>query len=78
MDHDISGLHHVGHLVHDMDQALELYRRLGFALPGPAYPVLEEPPQPFGVGNTHAYFPGNFISSWSRSPARDECPRTPG
>ncbi|TDD06984.1 VOC family protein [Nonomuraea deserti] len=61
MDHDIGGLHHVGHLVHDMDQALDRYRRLGFSLPGPAYPVLGEPPEPFGLGNTHAYFPGNFV-----------------
>ncbi|MGP3937884.1 VOC family protein [Nonomuraea sp. KM88] len=61
MDHDIDGLHHVGHLVRDMDQALDRYRRLGFSLPGPAYPVLGEPPEPFGVGNTHAYFPGNFV-----------------
>jgi catechol 2,3-dioxygenase-like lactoylglutathione lyase family enzyme len=58
MDHDISGLHHVGHLVHDMEAALDRYRRLGFTLPGPAYPVLGEP---FGTGNTHAYFPGDFV-----------------
>ncbi|MGI5288089.1 VOC family protein [Nonomuraea polychroma] len=61
MVHDISGLHHVGHIVHDMGQALEQYRRMGFALPGPAYPVVGEPPEPVGVGNTHAYFAGNFV-----------------
>ncbi|TMR22789.1 VOC family protein [Nonomuraea turkmeniaca] len=61
MGHDVSGLHHVGHIVHDMGQALERYRRMGFALPGPAYPVVGEPPEPVGVGNTHAYFAGNFV-----------------
>ncbi|MEV0383032.1 VOC family protein [Nonomuraea sp. NPDC050643] len=61
MDHDITGLHHVGHLVHDMGEALELYRRMGFGMPGPAYPGLGEPPEPFGVGNTHAYFSQGFI-----------------
>lgn len=61
MGHDIGGLHHVGHVVHDMGRALERYRRLGFALPGPAYPVLGEPPEPFGVANAHAYLGGNFI-----------------
>lgn len=61
MGHDISGLHHVGHLVHDMEAALERYRRLGFTLPGPAYPALGDPPQALGVGNTHAYFSANFI-----------------
>ncbi|WP_188192326.1 VOC family protein [Nonomuraea sp. SYSU D8015] len=61
MGHDIGGLHHVGHVVRDMGQALERYRRMGFALPGPAYPVLGEPPEPFGVANTHAYLAGSFV-----------------
>ncbi|MGP3915685.1 VOC family protein [Nonomuraea sp. 10N515B] len=61
MGHDIRGLHHVGHVVHDMGQALERYRRMGFALPGPAYPVVGEPPEPVGVGNTHAYLTGGFL-----------------
>ncbi|GAA3138720.1 VOC family protein [Planomonospora alba] len=65
MGDDVSGLHHVGHIVQDMDQATELYRRLGFTVPAPAYPVLPAvaggPAEPFGVANTHVHFPGNFI-----------------
>ncbi|MEU6714306.1 VOC family protein [Nonomuraea sp. NPDC046802] len=74
MGHDIGGLHHVGHLVHDMGQALERYRRLGFALPGPAYPVLGEPPEPFGVGNTHAYLADGFIELVSVAGASGRMP----
>lgn len=58
-------LHHIGHLVHDMSEAIERYRRLGFTLPAPAYPVMPTSPgaapEPFGVANTHAYFPRDFI-----------------
>ncbi|GAA0923123.1 VOC family protein [Nonomuraea longicatena] len=65
MGDDINGLHHVGHIVRDMGQAMERYRRLGFTVPAPAYPVLPRvpggPAEPFGVANTHVYFPGNFI-----------------
>ncbi|WP_379529314.1 VOC family protein [Nonomuraea purpurea] len=74
MGHDIGGLHHVGHLVHDMGQALERYRRLGFALPDPAYPVLGEPPEPFGVGNTHAYLADGFIELVSVAGASGRVP----
>ncbi|GAA2416193.1 VOC family protein [Nonomuraea africana] len=65
MGDDINGLHHVGHIVRDMDQAMERYRQLGFAVPAPAYPVLPAvgggPAEPFGVANTHVHFPGNFV-----------------
>ncbi|ACZ86995.1 VOC family protein [Streptosporangium roseum] len=65
MGHDVSGLHHVGHVVADMGQALELYRRLGFTLPPPSCPALPAvagaSPEPFGAANTHVYFPRNFI-----------------
>ncbi|MFI6600117.1 VOC family protein [Nonomuraea sp. NPDC050536] len=65
MGDDINGLHHVGHIVLDMDQAMERYRQLGFTVPAPAYPVLPRvaggPAEPFGVANTHVYFPGNFV-----------------
>ncbi|TDC07236.1 VOC family protein [Nonomuraea longispora] len=65
MGDDINGLHHVGHLVHDMGLAMERYRQLGFTVPAPAYPVLPSvaggPAEPFGVANTHVYFPGNFV-----------------
>ncbi|WP_043626758.1 VOC family protein [Nonomuraea candida] len=65
MGDEINGLHHVGHIVRDMDQAMERYRRLGFTVPAPAYPVLPRvpggPAEAFGVVNTHVYFPGNFV-----------------
>ncbi|MEU1736920.1 VOC family protein [Streptosporangium sp. NPDC020145] len=65
MGHDINGLHHVGHIVHDLDQAMERYRRLGFAVAAPAYPVMPATPggpaEPFGVANTHVYFPRGFV-----------------
>ncbi|RBQ16670.1 VOC family protein [Spongiactinospora rosea] len=65
MGHEINGLHHVGHIVHDMDQAIERYRRLGFTVAAPAYPVLPTAPggpaEPFGVANAHVYFPRGFV-----------------
>ena len=65
MSQNFRGLHHVGHVVGDMREAIERYRRLGFMVPPPSYPVLPpapgEPSQPFGVANTHVYFPRNFI-----------------
>jgi catechol 2,3-dioxygenase-like lactoylglutathione lyase family enzyme len=65
MDRDVESLHHVGHVVSDMEEGLELYRRLGFHLSPPAYPMLSpgegEPPRPFGAANTHANFPRSFV-----------------
>lgn len=65
MGRDIDHLHHVGHVVSDMEEGLELYRRLGFHLSPPAYPMLSpkegEPPRPCGAANTHANFPRNFV-----------------
>jgi Glyoxalase-like domain len=62
---DIGYLHHVGHVVRDMEEALERYRRLGFVCPPPAYPTLSRddgaPPRPFGAANTHAAFGRNFV-----------------
>lgn len=65
MGRDVESLHHVGHVVSDMEEGLELYRRLGFRLSPPAYPMLSpregEPPRPFGAANTHANFPRSFV-----------------
>ncbi len=62
---DIGYLHHVGHVVRDMQQARDLYQKLGFACPAPAYPTLarhaDQPATPFGAANTHATFGRNFV-----------------
>lgn len=61
----ITSLHHVGHVVRDIAQAMTLYRRLGFALPPPSCPALSPSegvvPEPFGAANTHADFPSDFL-----------------
>lgn len=56
----MNGLHHVGHLVHDMGEAIKLYRELGFTVSPPAYPVIPGA-APFGVANAHIYLDGGFI-----------------
>jgi catechol 2,3-dioxygenase-like lactoylglutathione lyase family enzyme len=65
MDTEIGYIHHVGHVVRDIEQARELYRRLGFLCPAPAYPTLSrnpgEPAKPFGAANMHANFARNFV-----------------
>lgn len=65
MASEITRLHHVGHVVRDMPAALELYRRLGFAVPAPSYPAMPASdgaePEPFGAANTHADFPRDFL-----------------
>jgi len=65
MGNDIGHLHHVGLVVGDLDQALARFRRLGFVLSPPTYPVMSPsegaPPVPFGAANAHASFPRNFV-----------------
>ncbi|MFC9245452.1 VOC family protein [Streptomyces sp. NPDC057136] len=65
MPHDITRLHHVGHVVSDMAQALALYRRLGFHVSPPSVPALAPregaSPDPFGAANTHADLSRSFI-----------------
>lgn len=65
MNNEIGYLHHVGHVVRDIEKARELYRKLGFLCPAPAYPTLSrqpgEPAKPFGAANTHANFARNFV-----------------
>ncbi|MEW9552619.1 VOC family protein [Nonomuraea sp. NPDC050783] len=79
MGQDVTGLHHVGHVVRDLDQAMERYRRLGFTVAAPAYPVLPVTPggpaQPFGVANTHVYFPRGFVELVA---VIDDADRLPG
>jgi hypothetical protein len=59
------GLHHIGHLVSDLGSAADLYRRMGFRVPTPAFPALApapgEPPRPVGAGNTRLEFANAFL-----------------
>lgn len=77
---DITGIHHIGLIVHDMEAALAAYRRLGFQVGPPAYPALPQAPgaapEPVGAGNTHADFPRSFIELLALAPDRRE--RLPG
>ncbi len=65
MTNEIDYLHHVGHVVRDMEQALGVYHLLGFTCSHPAYPTLgrtpAEAPRPFGAGNAHVDFARNFV-----------------
>ncbi|MFD7771311.1 VOC family protein [Streptomyces sp. NPDC059787] len=65
MGHDIARLHHVGHIVEDMTQAISLYERLGFVVPPPSCPAMPRregaAPEPFGAANTHAGFAGSLL-----------------
>ena len=65
MHNEIGYIHHVGHVVHDIEIARELYRRLGFLTTAPAYPTLsrkaDEPATPFGAANMHVTFARNFV-----------------
>jgi hypothetical protein len=62
---DVRGLHHVGHVVHDIDAAIGLHRRLGFAVPPPEYPALAPagggPLRALGAGNTRIRFRHGFV-----------------
>jgi hypothetical protein len=65
MGTEIDKIHHVGHVVQDIEMALELYRKLGFVCTPPAYPTMAEQegeaPTPFGAANAHIDFVDNFI-----------------
>jgi catechol 2,3-dioxygenase-like lactoylglutathione lyase family enzyme len=65
MNNEIGYLHHVGHVVRDMEKAQDLYRKLGFLCTAPAYPMLSrkagESATPFGAANMHAPFARNFV-----------------
>ncbi|WP_106401370.1 VOC family protein [Actinocorallia populi] len=73
---DITGLHHVGLVVHDMSAAIVTFRRLGFHIGPPAYPALPPSPgtapEPIGAGNTHADFPLGFIELLAFAPSNRE------
>lgn len=69
---DITGIHHIGLVVRDLDTALTAFRRLGFQLGAPSYPALPpapgRAPEPIGAGNTHADFPRSFIELLAFAP----------
>lgn len=59
---EVNGLHHVGHVVRDLGQAMETYRRLGFTVAPPAYPVLPGvSEEAVAVANAHVYFADGFV-----------------
>jgi catechol 2,3-dioxygenase-like lactoylglutathione lyase family enzyme len=60
---EASGVHHVGHVVHDIDAAVALYRSMGFTLPAPSFPVLpaRDRARIVGAGNTHVVFERGFL-----------------
>ncbi len=64
-DATVSGIHHVGHVVRDIDGAIALYRRMGFVVPPPSFPALAlhpgEPLHAFGAGNTHVSLRRSFV-----------------
>lgn len=65
MGSEIGYVHHVGHVVRDMEKAQGLYGKLGFTCTTPAYPTLSrregEPAKPFGAANMHANFARDFV-----------------
>jgi hypothetical protein len=73
---DITGIHHVGLVVHGMGAALATFRQFGFHLDAPAYPALPTAPggtpEPIGAGNTHADFPRSFIELLALAPEERE------
>ncbi|MEU5958611.1 VOC family protein [Streptomyces sp. NPDC047525] len=80
MGYTITHLHHVGHVVEDMAQAITVYERLGFRLPPPRCPAMPlhegGAPEPFGTGNTHADFPNSFLElvAWIQDGTTDRLP----
>ena len=61
----VGGLHHVGPSGGDIEEAAALYRRLGFVVPAPAFPLLPassgQPAPVLSVGNAHIQFAANFV-----------------
>lgn len=70
---DITGIHHIGLVVRDLDAAIATFTRLGFHIGPPAYPALPPQPgaapEPVGAGNTHADFRRGFIELLALAPA---------
>ncbi|PFD40692.1 hypothetical protein CN285_13770 [Bacillus cereus] len=79
MNDKIKHIHHVGHVVTNIEIALKLYRKIGFVCPPPAYPMMAEKegevPKPFGAANTHATFLHNFIEIVTVVEDEEQIPR---
>ncbi|WP_214407926.1 VOC family protein [Pseudonocardia lacus] len=64
MTDTVDRVHHVGHVVPDIEAASARYRRMGFHVPAPRFPVLAtagEGVRAVGAGNTHLSFGRNFV-----------------
>ncbi|MFD0556590.1 glyoxalase-like protein [Stackebrandtia endophytica] len=64
MAFDIIRLHHTGHLVTDLTDTTDGYRRLGFSVPAATFPGLRAEDgrlRAIGAGNTRIAFDDNFI-----------------
>lgn len=76
MDPAIDCPHHVGLVAVDLDEAAELYRRLGFQVTPPSHHVVSlkegDPPRPLGTANVIATFPRNYIELVAH--VRDDIP----
>lgn len=83
----VSHLHHVGHVVRNIESAIALYRRMGFVVPPPSFPALAprpgEPVRAFGAGNTHVSLRNSFVelvtvsraAEWTQTPPWSRCRR---
>jgi catechol 2,3-dioxygenase-like lactoylglutathione lyase family enzyme len=61
---DVGYLHHVGLVVRDIEEAMVVYRRLGFELDPPSYPMLPTEAgdfRPFGAANAHVHLARGFV-----------------
>ncbi|WP_405194435.1 VOC family protein [Streptomyces anulatus] len=80
MGHDTARIHHVGHIVENIAQAISLYERLGFVLPPPSCPAIVRregaAPEAFGAANTHADFPSSFLelATWVKEEDAENLP----
>jgi catechol 2,3-dioxygenase-like lactoylglutathione lyase family enzyme len=65
MSHDIDHPHHVGLVAVNLDEATDLYERLGFRLTPPSHHVVAlkkgDEPQPLGTANVTAMFERSYI-----------------
>jgi hypothetical protein len=65
MTGDVTGLHHVGLITHDLDTTIEQYERLGFSFTPLSLPRIPlrpgGQPEPLGAGNRTAVFADDYL-----------------